>query len=84
MKEKFARDFNNEGNPITIRGQYLDEADPIDRNELHFNNTKPYVIYGYAAVPSTKTLVIDPGARVHFHAESGLIVANNASILSFC
>lgn len=72
--------LDDEGNPITIRGQYLDEADPINGNELHFNNTKPYVIYGYAAVPSTKTLVIDPGARVHFHAESGLIVANNASI----
>jgi hypothetical protein len=38
------------------------------------------VIYGYAAIPSTKTLVVDPGARVHFHAESGLIVANNASL----
>lgn len=72
--------LDEEGNPITIRGQYLDEADPVNGNELHFNNTKPYVIYGYAAVPSTKTLVVDPGARVHFHAESGLIVANNASI----
>ena len=37
-------------------------------------------MYGYAAVPSNKTLVVDAGARVHFHAESGLIVANNASI----
>lgn len=63
-----------------IYGFYLDEADPTNGNELHWTNTKPYVVYGYAAVPSNKTLVVDAGARVHFHAESGLIVANNASI----
>lgn len=63
-----------------IYGFYLDEADPTNGNELHWTNTKPYVVYGYAAVPSNKTLVVDAGTRVHFHAESGLIVANNASI----
>ena len=63
-----------------IYGFYLDEADPTNGNELHWTNTKPYVVYGYAAVPPNKTLVVDPGARVHFHAESGLIVANNASL----
>lgn len=68
------------GNPITIRGRFLEETNPINGNELHWTNTKPYVIYGYAAVPSNKTLVVDAGARIHFHAESGLIVANNASI----
>ena len=68
------------GDPITIRGRFLEETNPMNGNELHWTNTKPYVIYGYAAVPSNKTLVVDPGARIHFHAESGLIVANNASI----
>lgn len=63
-----------------IYGFFLDEADPTNGNELHWTNTKPYVVYGYAAVPSSKTLVVDAGARIHFHAESGLIVANNASI----
>lgn len=63
-----------------IYGFFLDEADPTNGNELHWTNTKPYVVYGYAAVPSTKTLIVDAGARVHFHAESGLIVANNASL----
>ena len=71
---------DGEGNPITIRGRFLEETNPINGNELHWTNTKPYVIYGYAAVPSNKTLVVDAGARIHFHAESGLIVANNASI----
>ncbi len=63
-----------------IYGFFLDEADPNNGNELHWTNNKPYVVYGYAAVPSTKTLIVDAGARVHFHAESGLIVANNASL----
>ncbi|MFN7043746.1 MAG: right-handed parallel beta-helix repeat-containing protein [Flavobacterium sp.] len=63
-----------------IYGFFLDEADPTNGNELHWTNTKPYVVYGYAAVPSNKTLVVDAGARIHFHSESGLIVANNASI----
>src|SRR5690606_6525153 len=41
---------------------------------------KPYVIYGYAAVNEGETLTIDAGARVHFHANSGLLVTNNASL----
>lgn len=63
-----------------IYGFYLDENDATNGNELHWTNDKPYVIYGYAAIPSNKTLLVDAGARVHFHAESGLIVANNASL----
>ena len=72
--------IDGNGNPITIRGRFLEETNPINGNELHWTNSKPYVIYGYAAVPSNKTLVVDAGARIHFHAESGLIIANNASI----
>jgi hypothetical protein len=37
------------------------------------------LIYGYAAVPTGKKAVLKR-VRVHFHANSGLIVANNASI----
>jgi hypothetical protein len=63
-----------------IYGFFLDENDPINGNELLFTNQKPYVIYGYAAVPSGKTATFNAGSRVHFHANSGLIVATNASI----
>ena len=63
-----------------IEGFYLDENNPINGNELIFTNKKPYVIYGYAAVPTGKTAVFDAGSRVYFHTNSGLIVANNASI----
>ncbi|MFI0430134.1 right-handed parallel beta-helix repeat-containing protein [Mariniflexile sp. HMF6888] len=48
--------------------------------ELTFTNEKPYVIYGFAAVPNGQTLTIEAGARVHFHSESGLIVSEGASL----
>ena len=48
--------------------------------ELTFTNERPYVIYGYAAVPNGQTLTVDAGARVHFHANSGILVAESASI----
>ena len=63
-----------------IYGFFLSETDPLNGNELTFTNEKPYVIYGYAAVPSGKTVSFDPGARVHFHANSGLILASNAAL----
>ena len=61
-------------------GFFLDENDPIHGNELHFTNQKPYVIYGYAAVPEGKTVTFDAGARVHFHDNSGLYVSRNATL----
>ena len=71
---------DGDGNPIAIRGRFLEETNPINGNELNWTNTKPYVVYGYAAVPPNKTLVVDAGSRIHFHADSGLIVANNGSL----
>ncbi len=61
-------------------GFYLDKNDPIHGNELHFTNQKPYVIYGYAAVPENETVTFDAGARVHFHANSGLVVSKNGTL----
>lgn len=63
-----------------IDGFYLDKNDPIHGNELLFNNKKAYVIYGYAAVPEGETVTFESGARVYFHANSGLIVSKNASV----
>ncbi len=65
---------------ITPIGTNLISNDPINGDELHWTNTKPYVIYGYALVPDTKTLIVDAGSRIYFHANSGLIVAKNANI----
>ncbi len=58
----------------TLPGRFLEDS------ELTFTNEKPYVIYGYAAVNDGKTLTIDAGARVHFHANSGLLITNNATL----
>lgn len=66
--------LDDEGNPILVEGFILDE------DQLKFTNEKPYVIYGLAAVPSGETLVVNAGARVHFHENSGIIVAEDASI----
>ncbi len=57
-----------------VQGRFLED------DELTFTNEKPYVIYGYAAVGATKTLTVEAGARVHFHANSGLLVTNNGSL----
>lgn len=57
-----------------IQGRFLEDS------ELTFTNEKPYVIYGYAAVDEGKTLTVEAGARVHFHANSGLLITNNASL----
>ncbi|SNR57649.1 hypothetical protein [Flavobacterium sp. ov086] len=63
-----------------VDGFYLNETDPVNGNELIFTNQKPYVIYGYAGVPQNKTVTFNAGARVFFHANSGLYVDNNASL----
>lgn len=63
-----------------IYGFVLDENDPINGNEYVFTNEKPYVIYGYAAVAAGKTLEIQAGARVHFHSQSGIIVADGGRV----
>ena len=63
-----------DGQPTTIKGRFLTDA------ELNFTNTKPTVIYGYAAVAANKKLTIDAGARIHFHSNSGLIIDNKATL----
>ncbi|WJS94348.1 hypothetical protein NYQ10_19890 [Flavobacterium johnsoniae] len=63
-----------------VDGFYLNENDPVNGNELLFTKQKPYVIYGYAGVPENKTVNFEAGARVHFHANSGLYVGKNATL----
>lgn len=60
---------------IEIPGFFLDD------DELTFTNEKPYVIYGFAAVRPGKTLEVKAGARVHFHANSGIMVAGSMKVM---
>jgi hypothetical protein len=66
--------MDGNGDDILIEGFFLED------DQLLFTNEKPYVIYGYAAVAANKTLTIEPGARINFHANSGILVANEGSI----
>ena len=74
--ETLTFDVDGDGNDdeTTIQGRFLED------DELNFTNEKPYVIYGYAAVDNGETLTIDAGARVHFHANSGLLITGGGSI----
>jgi hypothetical protein len=62
------------GEPSTFQGRFLEDS------ELTFTNEKPYVIYGFAAVPANKTLTIEAGARIHFHEDSGLMVDSGGTL----
>lgn len=69
-----------DGNGIfeDIIGSTLSHTENDD--EYRWKNTKPYVVYGYALVPNNEELIVDAGARVHFHANSGLIIAKNGKL----
>ncbi|MFC4722097.1 right-handed parallel beta-helix repeat-containing protein [Geojedonia litorea] len=75
--ETLSFDIDNDGqaDDTNIQGRFLTDS------ELTFTNEKPYVIYGYAAVDEGKTLTVQAGARVHFHANSGLLITNTASLI---
>jgi len=66
--------IDNKGEEIKVNGFYVND-------NTTFTNEKPYVIYGYLAVPSTKTLIIEAGANIHFHANSGIIIDKNATLI---
>lgn len=63
-----------------IHGFYLSENDPVFGNSLYWKADKPYVVYGYAGVPKGKELVVEAGAEIHFHTDSGIIAAEQANI----
>ncbi|MCT4630009.1 right-handed parallel beta-helix repeat-containing protein [Winogradskyella sp.] len=69
-------DVDGDGTPdeTSLQGRYLESE------ELTFTNEKPYVVYGYAGVGTGQTLTMEAGARVHFHADSGIIVTEGGSL----
>ncbi len=73
MIETISLGQNSDGESIEIQGFYLD-------GDVVFTNEKPYIIYGYCAIPEGKTLTIEAGAKIHFHANSGLIATKNATL----
>ena len=73
--------FDEQGNTTQVVGRDLQENNPDNGNEYIWNNTKPYVIYGYANVPNGKTLTVNAGARIHFHKDSGIIVQEGGTLV---
>ncbi|QBZ99046.1 hypothetical protein [Flavobacterium sangjuense] len=72
--------FNEDGTVLETNGRNLNHNHPDNGDEYTFRTDKPYVVYGYASVPSGETLTIPGGARVHFHADSGLVVQDGGTL----
>ncbi len=74
--ETLTFDVDGDGTPdeTTLQGRFLED------DELTFTNEKPYVIYGYAGVNTGQTLTMEAGTRVHFHADSGIIVTDGGNL----
>jgi len=72
--------FNDDGTVLETNGRNLSHSHPDNGDEYTFRTDKPYVVYGYASVPNGETLTIPAGARVHFHAESGIVVQEGGSL----
>lgn len=73
IKETITLGFDDKGEPIAVNGFFLN-------GNTTFANDKPYVIYGYVGVTENTTLIINKGAQLHFHENSGIIVSKNASL----
>ncbi|QTD39106.1 hypothetical protein JL193_07630 [Polaribacter batillariae] len=67
-----------DGVDTEVQGRFLNDS------ELIFTDEKPYVVYGYMVVGdesnAAKTLIVNPGVKVYFHQNSGLIINNNSKM----
>jgi hypothetical protein len=72
--------FNEDGTVLETNGRNLSHNHPDNGDEYTFQTDKPYVVYGYASVPNGEILTIPAGTRVHFHADSGLVVQQGGSL----
>ena len=77
--------YQSSSNTDTITPKYFQDKSPkfvryLSDDELNFTEEKPYVIYGYCAVPEGKTLTINAGAQLYFHKNSALVVGKDASL----
>lgn len=64
----------------TIEGFYLGDTKVHAQNTLKMNNSKPYVIYGYALIPENQTLYIEQGTQIYFHENSGIVGLKGSAI----
>ncbi len=74
--------FSTNGVSQNIKLQaYGQNMSPL-KNKLYtqntvLNNKKPYLITGYLAIDTAKTLILQPGCKLYFHNNANLIVYGN-------
>ena len=74
--------FNTNSNRQNIKLLAYGQNMEVFRNKFILNDTtltsdKPYLIYGYLAVDTDKTLTLNPGCRLYFHNKANMIVYGN-------
>lgn len=57
----------------TIEGFYFGDTQVHAQNTLTLDNTKPYVVYGYAIIPENQTLTLQEGTAIYFHKNAGIV-----------
>lgn len=67
-------------NQTTVEGFYLGDTNVHAKNTLTLDNTKPYVVYGYAIIPENQTLTLEAGTEIYFHQNSGIIGLSGSAI----
>ncbi|MDD3079674.1 MAG: right-handed parallel beta-helix repeat-containing protein [Paludibacter sp.] len=77
--------FTVNGNLRTVRLEAFGQDVVLFKNKYLINNTtllanKPYLIYGYLAVDTAKTLTIPAGCKLYFHNNANLIVYGNLRV----
>ncbi|MEQ8625792.1 MAG: choice-of-anchor Q domain-containing protein [Vicingaceae bacterium] len=60
-----------------LTGPCSDSLPPVN---VTWNNSLPYVVYGYVAVDSLDQLNIDPGVQIYFHNNSGIWVYRGGTL----
>ncbi len=59
---------------LVAYGQNVELLKKANIKTTTFTAERPYLIYDFLVVDSMETLIIEPGARLHFHNDASLIV----------
>lgn len=74
--------FQTNGNVQSVRLEAYGQDVILWKEKLILNDTvlsaaRPYLVYGYLAVDSAKTLTLPAGCRIYFHNNANLLVYGN-------